>query len=77
MRTSNLDIPPRYLRVARLVGEGVSYKEAAHRLNLSINTVRYYTRRLAERIDDPQVEHLPAKTKVMRWWLEGDYDAEA
>lgn len=63
------DLPPRYLRVARHVGEGLSYRRTADVLNLSIHTVRHYVHELADQIQEPEYRSLPAKVKVMRWWL--------
>lgn len=63
------EIAPRYLRVAALVGKGLTYKQVASRLDLSVHTVHYYVHQLATEIEEPALRELSAKSRVMVWWL--------
>lgn len=44
------DLTPQEVRLLKMLAEGYSYKAAADRLNISINTIRVYIRRIYEKL---------------------------
>lgn len=70
MKLDPEELAPRHLRVAKRVGTGRSYREVAEELELSEHTVRHYVHEIAEQLDNPEFGYLPAKMRVMRWWLQ-------
>lgn len=62
------EIAPRYRKVARRVGAGMSYQEAAEELGISVRTVEHYVAELADSLEADHLDGLSPKARVMVWW---------
>jgi DNA-binding NarL/FixJ family response regulator len=58
-------LTPREDQVARLVGEGLSYKAIGHELGISARTVEHHVHRLARLVGDS--EKLTPYRRVCEW----------
>lgn len=61
-------------RVAHGIDRGLSYKEIAAELGVSVRTVEGHVREMAHRLDEPR--ELPPRWRILFWIRQGRWEAQ-